>query len=144
MGVLTKASYSAKMNQREKKNLKLAYRAACESIVLLENDGVLPLQTKKIALYGSGASRTVKGGSGSGEVNERKSISILQGLEMAGFEITTKRWIDDYETMYLDGKEKFVSEKWKKFLKNPSGAMELLMDYPGTEGRKIRKQDYHD
>ena len=25
MGVLTKASYSAKMNQREKKNLKLAF-----------------------------------------------------------------------------------------------------------------------
>ncbi len=144
MGVLTKASYSAKMNQREKKNLKLAYRAACESIVLLENDGVLPLQTRKIALYGSGASKTIKGGSGSGEVNERRSISILEGLEMAGFEITTRRWIEDYEKMYTEGKEKFTSEKWKKFLTSPAGAMELLADYPGTEGRKIAKQDYQE
>ncbi len=144
MGVLTKASYSAKMNQREKHNLKLAYRAACESIVLLENDGVLPLQTKKIALYGSGASKTVKGGSGSGEVNERRSLSILEGLEMGGFEVTTKSWIEDYEKMYAEGKEKFTSEKWKKFLKNPAGGMELMADYPGTEGRKITKKDYQE
>ena len=144
MGVLTKASYSAKMNQREKNNLKLAYRAACESIVLLENDGVLPLQTKKIALYGSGASRTIKGGSGSGEVNERRSISILEGLEMSGFEVTTKTWIEDYEKIYEEGKEKYTSAKWKKFLSNPSGAMELLADYPGTEGRKISKKDYQE
>ncbi len=144
MGVLTKASYSAKMNQREKKNLKLAYRAACESIVLLENDGVLPLQTKKIALYGSGASKTVKGGSGSGEVNERHSISIREGLEMAGFEITTQRWIEDYEKLYDEGKDKFTSEKWKNFLRNPAGAMDLLKDYPGVEGRKILKKDYQE
>ncbi len=144
MGVLTKASYSAKMNQREKKNLRLAYRAACESIVLLENDGVLPLQTRKIALYGSGASKTIKGGSGSGEVNERRSITILEGLEKAGFEITTRNWIEDYEKMYAEGKERFTSEKWKKLLTNPANAMELLADYPGTEGRKITKQDYQE
>ena len=34
-------------------------------------------------MYGAGASKTIKGGSGSGEVNERRSISILEGLEMA-------------------------------------------------------------
>ncbi len=66
-------------------NRALARRAASEGFVLLENDGTLPLQTKKVALYGSGARRTVKGGTGSGAVRERYSVSIEEGLRgMAG------------------------------------------------------------
>ena len=48
MKLLTKARYTDKANERELRNLDLAYRAACESIVLLENRGVLPLQTKTV------------------------------------------------------------------------------------------------
>ncbi|MFR3325235.1 MAG: hypothetical protein ACLTR8_12245 [Oscillospiraceae bacterium] len=40
-----------------------------EGIVLLENNGVLPMQPQKIALYGAGSRMTVKGGSGSGDVH---------------------------------------------------------------------------
>ena len=46
MKLLTKARYTDEANERELRNLDLAYRAACESIVLLENRGVLPLQSK--------------------------------------------------------------------------------------------------
>ena len=109
--LLTKASYSKKMNEREKQNLLVAYRAACEGIVLLENDGVLPLKNKEIALFGAGASRTIKGGSGSGEVNERHSITILEGLEKAGFDIETEKWIADYERAYIEGKDQFEKDK---------------------------------
>ena len=77
MELLTKASYSGEVSQREKDNLQVAYEAACEGMVLLKNDGILPLQTKKVALYGPGASMTIKGGTGSGEVNERHSVTIL-------------------------------------------------------------------
>ena len=80
MELLTKASYSGEVSEREKRNLEVAYRAACESMVLLKNEGVLPLQTKKIALYGPGVTRTIKGGTGSGEVNERHSVTILEGM----------------------------------------------------------------
>ena len=66
--------------EREIKGRALAYRAATEGIVVLKNDGVLPLREKKIALYGSGARKTIKGGEGSGEVHERYSVSIEQGL----------------------------------------------------------------
>ena len=48
MKLLTKARYTDEANERELRNLDLAYRAACESIVLLENRGVLPLQTKTV------------------------------------------------------------------------------------------------
>ena len=68
---------------------------AGECMVLLENDGVLPLSgPQKVALYGNGARETVKGGTGSGEVNSRCSVSIEQGLEAAGFTVTTKQWLD--------------------------------------------------
>ena len=91
MELLTKASYDPAPNQRELDNLQIAYEAACESIVLLKNDGALPLQAKKIALYGGGASMTIKGGTGSGEVNERHCVTILEGLEDRGFTVTTKK-----------------------------------------------------
>ena len=91
MNLLTKASFSSGVGQRERDNRQTAYQAACEGMVLLKNDGALPFQAKKIALYGSGASKTIKGGTGSGEVNERRSISILEGLMDRGFEIATHR-----------------------------------------------------
>ena len=82
----------------EEANRKLAYEAACEGIVLLENDGTLPLKPGRIALYGSGAISTVKGGTGSGEVNERYSVNICDGLIHAGFSVTSTDWLDEYVT----------------------------------------------
>ena len=63
---------------RQRENRELARAAAREGIVLLKNDGALPVKPGRIALYGAGASRTVKGGTGSGEVNERHTVTILE------------------------------------------------------------------
>ncbi len=114
MELRTKASRSAEVTQREKENLEVAYRAACEGMVLLKNDGILPLKTKKIALFGPGASMTIKGGTGSGEVNERHSITILEGLEDRGFEITTRQWISDYEILYTEALKAYEAGKKKR------------------------------
>ena len=100
MKLLTKASYSSDVTLREQENLQVAYKAACEGMVLLKNDGALPFKTKRVALFGPGASMTIKGGTGSGEVNERHSVTILEGLENRGFEITTRDWISDFEKQY--------------------------------------------
>ena len=84
------------ISELENRNRILAYRAACEGIVLLENNGVLPLKPGRIALYGAGAVNTVKGGTGSGEVNERFSVNIHDGLVNAGFVIGSEGWLADY------------------------------------------------
>lgn len=138
MELLTKASYNNEVNEREKRNLKIAYEAACESIVLLKNDGALPFSVGKIALYGSGVTRTVKGGTGSGEVNERHSVNIYEGMKKVGFEVTTEAWLQDFEDAYEKGEEIFRKNKVKSILSNP---MSLLMDYPGTDGRLITETD---
>ena len=92
---------SPEPNELELKNRALARKAAAEGFVLLKNEGgALPLKSKKIALYGMGARKTVKGGLGSGSVEERYSVNIEDGLKNAGYEITTGKWLDDYDAEY--------------------------------------------
>ena len=78
-------SLNIEMSNREIENAKFARKAAGEGIVLLKNEGVLPLKENiKISLLGIGAKKTIKGGIGSGDVNNRESISIYQGLKSEG------------------------------------------------------------
>ncbi len=129
MSLLTKASYSNEVTQREQENLQVAYRAACEGIVLLKNDGTLPLKTKKVALYGAGASMTIKGGTGSGEVNERHSVTILEGMTDRGFTITTRNWIADFERLYAEAEAAYKVEKKKRInILKPNSIMDMLME----------------
>lgn len=80
---------------------QIAREAAEEGIVLLKNDGVLPLAPRsKVALFGAGASHTIKGGTGSGDVNERRSITIAEGMREAGFSLTTEDWLASYDEQY--------------------------------------------
>ena len=95
----------------ELRNRALARRAAAEGFVLLENDGTLPLKEKRIALYGAGARMTVKGGTGSGAVRERYSVSIEQGLVNAGYEIATVPWLDRFDRFYADTYESYRQEQ---------------------------------
>ena len=129
MELLTKASYESAPNQRELDNLQIAYKAACESIVLLKNDGALPFSHKKVALYGAGASMTIKGGTGSGEVNERHCVTILEGLEDRGFTVTSHKWIDAFAAYYAKAKADYEVEKRKRvnILKLDS-IMQMLFD----------------
>lgn len=89
------ATTNPAVSEREITNGNRARKIAVQGMVLLENDGTLPL-TKggKIALYGNGARRTIGGGTGSGSVNSREVVNVEKGLEAAGFEVITKDWID--------------------------------------------------
>jgi len=139
MKALTKASYSPDVTARERENLKVAYQAACEGMVLLKNDGTLPFKTKKVALYGSGASMTIKGGTGSGEVNERHSVTILEGMENRGFEIATKDWIRDFEERYTKALKEYKEEKKKRVNILKLGALMNMLkdDFRAPLGREI-------
>ena len=97
--------------EREEKNMQLVRKGAGECMVLLENDGVLPLKKiGKIALYGAGARHTIKGGTGSGDVNSREVINIEQGLKDAGFTITTDRWLTAYDELLKEAKTAHQAE----------------------------------
>jgi beta-glucosidase len=60
---------------------RVAYEAGVEGVVLLKNDGALPVgKDAKIALFGTGQIETIKGGTGSGDTHPRYVISILDGM----------------------------------------------------------------
>ena len=90
----------------EIEHAKISRKAATQGFVLLKNeDGVLPLKKgSKVALYGVGAVNTIKGGTGSGDVNERYDISIEEGLENAGFVLTSKEWLARAAKAYTEAR----------------------------------------
>ncbi|MBQ9910686.1 MAG: glycoside hydrolase family 3 C-terminal domain-containing protein [Lachnospiraceae bacterium] len=97
------------MSDYEKEHGELVRRLGAECAVLLKTDGRFPLKAPgKLALYGNGARRTVKGGTGSGEVNSRYFVTIEQGLENAGFKLTTKLWMDAYDKVYADARASYI------------------------------------
>ena len=113
--VTTNAQKTMDIQEYEKENAEISKQIATEGIVLLKNNGVLPIENKaSIALYGEGAVCTLKGGTGSGEVNSRYNISIWQGLKNAGFNITTDLWLNDYLNLYLSSKKSYLARMRKK------------------------------
>ncbi len=130
-------------SKREILHGKLAGKLAAEGMVLLKNEGALPLKTSAPAgLFGGGAVRTVKGGTGSGDVNNRENISVYRGLKEAGVPITSEEWLIDYEKRYEDArnvwKEKVLKDAEK--MENPFDAY-ALNPFSMPEGRSISEED---
>ena len=102
------APTNPEISPREIRNMQRVRDLAVECMVLLENDGTLPLGSAgKIALFGNGARATVKGGTGSGDVYVRETISIEDGLEREGFTVVTKGWLDRQEAAAKTEKEAY-------------------------------------
>ena len=141
------AQNTPELTKREIKHRDLAREICTEGIVLLENNGVLPFNTKKVALYGAGARHTVFGGTGSGENNPRHSVNIEEGLKNAGINIVNEAWLDEYDEIY----ERELSD-YKKNLKKAMRKVPLMqhMDYAADNpfylpsGRPVTKDDSSD
>ena len=130
-------------SEREIRHRALAGKAAAEGIVLLKNDGVLPLKlSDPIALFGSGADKTVKGGIGSGDVNNRENISIFRGVREAGAAVTSLEWLKDYDRRYDDAREKWKEKILEDALHvdNPFDAY-AANPFVLPEGRSITEKD---
>ena len=113
------ATESLEITKREKAHNEIVRNAAVEGMVLLKNSGVLPFDKsiKTVALYGIGARRTVKGGTGSGDVNVRSYVNVEEGLENAGYEVVTKPYLDEYDRIINEAKieyEKMLRKRARK------------------------------
>ena len=51
---------------------------------------------------------TVKGGTGSGEVNSRVFVTVEEGLKEAGFTVTSTEWLDAYDGIRAEAKKAFI------------------------------------
>lgn len=136
------AAFTDSVMPHEASHGEIAYLAATEAIVLLENDGTLPLIPGRIALYGAGAGMTIKGGTGSGEVYERHDVTVLEGMEKAGFTVTTKKWIDDYAEMFAE-EERAYGELYKKKITedHPYDVLSIMEPFRYPYGRGVTESD---
>ncbi|MCI7814399.1 MAG: glycoside hydrolase family 3 C-terminal domain-containing protein [Lachnospiraceae bacterium] len=114
------ATTSNEISQREKDNAELAKRVAEEGMVLLENhEQALPIKEQTIALFGNGAIRTVRGGTGSGDpfngglsgggdalvdLSERYHINIYDAFVAAGYNVTTADFLTEFAKGYDEEK----------------------------------------
>lgn len=102
------ASTDPSITSQERSHINRSRQIATEGMVLLENNGTLPLTTPcTIALYGNGARKTIKGGTGSGDVASRTVISVEQGLINAGYTITTNALLDEYESIHTQSQKDY-------------------------------------
>lgn len=125
-------------------HLELVRGIAGECVVLLENRGALPLEGPcDIALYGAGARRTIRGGTGSGDVNVRSSVSIEQGLREAGFSITTGEYLDrcqkSWEGSYAAHRERLSAEAKRRGV--PEVALYLSMPFKEPVPEMVTRED---
>ncbi len=103
-------------------------QSATEGMVLLENNGVLPLSAdvRNIAVFGNTSYEFIAGGTGSGNVNRAYTVSLLEGLKNVGYNPDNS----------LQGTyEKFIAEETERL--NPKSNDPLAMFMP-----KVRPDEY--
>ncbi|WP_026506945.1 glycoside hydrolase family 3 protein [Butyrivibrio sp. MC2013] len=89
-------------------HIALSRKAAEEGMVLLKNDGILPLsQEKPLAVFGKAAVDYVKGGGGSGDVYCKYVHSLVDGLTSRGvalYKPLIRFYEDELKAQYENGR----------------------------------------
>ncbi len=90
-----------------------------ECTLFLRRSGAFPLEGPgDIALYGAGVRHTLRGGTGSGEVNIRRGVTVEEAFRRAGFRITTDKWLDGYDRILNRARSRFHAELRRRALKS--------------------------
>ena len=99
------------MEELETRNLEKLKKYLAECTLFLKKDGSFPLKdVREIAAYGNGVRHTIKGGTGSGEVNSRFFVTVEEGLEKNGYTLINKKWLDAYDQIYEKARDQFNKE----------------------------------
>ena len=108
----------------ELKHTKELLDMASECTLFLKRDNTFPLKDfNKVALFGNGARKTIKGGTGSGNVNVHHFVRIEEAFENAGIEVVSKKWMDEYEEVQRQRKPAFIERNKREAKENNMSAV---------------------
>ncbi|OPB94331.1 glycosyl hydrolase [Elizabethkingia occulta] len=106
----TNYKYSNKPNSEA--NAEITRNAATEGMILLKNDeNTLPHNNSSgsVALFGVTSYAWITGGTGSGSVNNKHTVSLLEGLNKAGYKLD-----EELVTLYKPFAEKELAAEMEK------------------------------
>ncbi|ORY83318.1 beta-glucosidase-related glycosidase [Neocallimastix californiae] len=120
------------INQFEIDHVNILDNYLSECTVLLRKNGDFPIGNtlKSVYLYGNGIRKTIKGGTGSGDVNSRYVDTVEEAFTKAGFEILTKDYLDEYDKVYDEAKVEFKEYIMSQNQANPMANMGVIMPEP--------------
>ncbi len=109
------AGYPYSNEPNLKAHAQVVREVGADGIVLLSNNGILPLTSKRVALYGCTSYDWIAGGSGFGGTTlGHYAVSLIEGLRSAGYEVYKplinlyKQHIDKEEKrLFPDGRPSF-------------------------------------
>jgi beta-glucosidase len=118
---------------------EVARRAAAEGIVLLKNEeALLPLAPgTRIAAFGITSYDLISGGTGSGDVNEAYTVSLVDGVRAQ--ELTVDADVERLYTAYLEEQRAALPER--RSLLDPVVRPEEMAPDPELVARKAREAD---
>ena len=98
-----------------KAHAQIVREVGADGIVLLKNNGILPLIGKKVALFGCTSYDWISGGSGFGGTSVgHYTVSLIEGMRSAGYEvfkplisIYTKHIADEEKRLFPNGRPAF-------------------------------------
>ncbi len=126
--------YDYQENPDLKAHAQITRQSASEGMVLLKNNGTLPLtNVTNVALLGVTSYEFIAGGTGSGDVNEAYTVSLEEGLMNAGFEINKA------------GKAAFAEHRFSNSegFKKPEGMDAIFSPYSPPELKYSKEQLNH-
>ncbi|WP_316832482.1 glycoside hydrolase family 3 N-terminal domain-containing protein [Pedobacter aquatilis] len=113
------------------KNAEITRNAAAEGMVLLKNENqTLPFanKDKEVSLFGVTSYAWITGGTGSGSVNNKHTVSLLEGLNLAGYKLD-KELVDLYQPFAeKESASEKESRKARGILALPGRLAEMKMD----------------
>ena len=127
----------------ELKHTKELLDVASECTLFLKRDNTFPLKDfNKVALFGNGARKTIKGGTGSGNVNVHHFVRIEEAFENAGIEVVSKKWMDEYEEVQRQRKPAFIERNKREAKENNMSAVVYSIGTIMEEGEYNLNLDY--
>ena len=119
----------------ELEHLNKLSQVSSECTLFLKKNNDFPIaDLKDVALYGNGVRHTIKGGTGSGNVDIHIFNNVEKVFESNNVAVTSKKWLDAYDIAHKEHKKDFVKRIKKEAREHHTNAIAYSIGFIVEEG----------